>query len=155
MVLTNKGREWAKAQLEVAKTKYSDVSEQLDEFAAELQGIREMATGVVQDLDGKLDWEKFVDALFEELKSVVRSIETEFELPLPDDMDERTRLREERIKRVLDQAIDAFFRVLEEQGIIEDNDEMRSKVDAIKKVCLHVFMVASGSLASFSHHLIC
>ena len=153
--ITNKGREWAKAQLEVAKTKYSDVSEQLDEFVAELQVVQEMATQAVRDLDGKVDWEKFVDALFEKSKIVVRSIEMEFELPLPDDTDKRNPLHEEekRTKKVLNQAEESFFEVLEEQGIGDVPEKTRSIIEAIKRTILRAAMIASASLASFTDHL--
>ena len=121
-----KGKAMADSVLKDVVGEYHGITDKVQRFQEEFNRIVEHATELKQRLlESNIDLVVVHDYLTQEAANVVQQIEKEFDKPLPDDMDERARLRNEMISRGLDGFEAAFVCICVESGHMFEEEARR------------------------------
>jgi hypothetical protein len=121
-----KGMAMANSALKDIAEKYNDVADKV-QLLQEVNKIVEHATELKQQLlEGNIDPVVLDDYMTQEVANVVKKLQKEFDKPLPDDKDERSRHRDDTISKILAALEAAFVHVSVKFGSMSEEDARRT-----------------------------
>ncbi|RXW22006.1 hypothetical protein EST38_g3841 [Candolleomyces aberdarensis] len=139
-----KGKAMADSALKEIAEEYKDVADKVQLFQEEFNKIVEHATELREQLsESNIDLAVVHDYMTQEAAKVAENLQKEFNKPLPDEMDERARYRNEMISKGLEGLETAFVDVCVKSGRMSEEDARRI-FEPIKKAIQDGLLVAGN-----------
>ncbi|RXW18817.1 hypothetical protein EST38_g7040 [Candolleomyces aberdarensis] len=120
------GEAVAASVLKDLANQYPVITDQVQQFQEHFNKIIEDAKDLKRELvDNNIDPTVVHDHLTREAANIIETLRTEFDKPLPDELEERARYRNQMISKALDHVEDAFVFICDQSGHLSEQDARR------------------------------